>query len=111
MMLWMSVLDGVAVVDVLTIVVVMVVVILGDDDEEDDAFAVASVYRSVSLSIQQCHVTVVPYMESVEQSDCYDSKCILECVLEMVAISLANVWDRRHNYRYVHGSWWDHVIE
>ena len=75
MMLWMSVLDGVAVVDVLTIVVVMVV--LGDDEEEeedDDAFVVASVYRSVSLSIQQCHVTVVPYVESVEQSDYdYDS--------------------------------------
>ena len=76
MMLWMSVLDGVAVVDVLTIVVVMVVLVLGDedDDEEDDAFVVASVYRSVPLSIQQCHVAVVPYVESVEQSDYdYDS--------------------------------------
>ena len=72
MMLWISVLDGVAVVDVSTIVVVMV--ILGDDDdEEEDAFAVASVYRSVPLSIQQCHVTVVPYVESVEQSDYDDS--------------------------------------
>ena len=73
-MLWMSVLDGVA---VSTIVVVMVMVILGggDDEEEDedDPFAVASVYRSVSLSIQQCHITVVPYVESVEQSDYDDS--------------------------------------
>ena len=74
MMLLISVLDGV-VVDVSTIVVVMVMVVLGDDDEEeDDAFVVASVYRSVPLSIQQCHVTVVPYVESVEQSDYdYDS--------------------------------------
>ena len=77
MMLLISVLDGV-VVDVSTIVVVMVMVVLGDDDDEeedeDDAFAVASMYRSVPLSIQQCHVTVVPYVESVEQSDYdYDS--------------------------------------